>query len=58
MPDIALMMGSDSDLPALEPGIKLLQELGLDVEARVLSAHRTPAQTQEFVAAKENEGVK
>ncbi|MEE9312320.1 MAG: 5-(carboxyamino)imidazole ribonucleotide mutase [Planctomycetota bacterium] len=58
MPDIALMMGSDSDLPALEPGIKLLKELGLSVEARVLSAHRTPTQTQEFIAAMEKENVK
>ncbi len=41
-PKAALIMGSDSDLPALRPCIKMLQKFGIEVEARVLSAHRTP----------------
>ena len=31
-------MGSDSDLPTMEPGAAILRELGVDVEVRVLSA--------------------
>ncbi len=41
-PKVALVMGSDSDLPALRPCLKALQNFGITVEARVLSAHRTP----------------
>lgn len=41
-PKVALIMGSDSDLPALRPCIKMLKNFGIDVEARVISAHRTP----------------
>ncbi len=41
-PKVALIMGSDSDLPALRPCIKMLKNFGIEVEARVISAHRTP----------------
>lgn len=41
-PKVALIMGSDSDLPALRPCIKALHNFGIEVEARVISAHRTP----------------
>ncbi len=45
---VAVVMGSDSDLPALEPAIKVLEGFGLRVESRVLSAHRTPLRMMEF----------
>ena len=35
-------MGSDSDFPVVSPAIKRLKELGIPVEAHVMSAHRTP----------------
>ena len=41
-------MGSDSDLPVVTPAIKQLKELGIETEVRVMSAHRTPKQAQEF----------
>jgi len=41
-PKVAWVMGSDSDLQHLTGGIDLCGELGLDVEVRVFSAHRTP----------------
>lgn len=41
-PKVALIMGSDSDLPALRPCISALKNFGIEVEARVISAHRTP----------------
>ncbi len=58
MPDVVLMMGSDSDWPTLEPVVKTLKELGVSCDARVLSAHRTPDQTREFVAKTEQAGTK
>ena len=58
MPQVAWLMGSDSDFPKLEPGFKTLKELGISVEGRVLSAHRTPDDTREFVAKSEAAGVK
>ena len=45
---VAIIMGSDSDLPVVAPAIKQLKELEIEVEARVMSAHRTPKETHEF----------
>ena len=42
LPRVAVVMGSDSDLPTMEPAAAILRELGVEVEVRVLSAHRTP----------------
>ena len=48
MKKVAIIMGSDSDLPVVAPAIKQLKELGIEVEARVMSAHRTPKEAHEF----------
>lgn len=58
MADVALMMGSDSDWPTLEPVVTTLKELGVSCAVRVLSAHRTPEQTREFVAESEKTGTR
>jgi 5-(carboxyamino)imidazole ribonucleotide mutase len=47
--DVAIMMGSKSDLDTMRPAAKVLAALGLAVEVRVLSAHRTPAEAAAFV---------
>ncbi|MFT7669591.1 MAG: 5-(carboxyamino)imidazole ribonucleotide mutase [Planctomycetota bacterium] len=46
---VAVLMGSDSDLGRLEGCLKQLKSLEIEYEARVLSAHRTPAQLVKFV---------
>jgi phosphoribosylaminoimidazole carboxylase PurE protein len=51
-------MGSDSDFPRLEPGVAVLKKLGIPVEARVLSAHRTPRALLEFVEAAPRRGIR
>lgn len=56
-PRVALLMGSDSDFPALEKGIDLLRQLQIEVEVEVSSAHRTPERTLEIVRAFEKSGV-
>ncbi|MDR1822029.1 MAG: 5-(carboxyamino)imidazole ribonucleotide mutase [Oscillospiraceae bacterium] len=48
MKKIAIIMGSDSDLPKLQPAIDTLAELGVSPALRVISAHRTPEQAHEF----------
>ncbi|MBL8858537.1 MAG: 5-(carboxyamino)imidazole ribonucleotide mutase [Planctomycetes bacterium] len=55
---VAILMGSDSDLPRLEPCFDTLRGLEIPFEARVLSAHRTPAQVVEFVTGAPGRGVK
>jgi 5-(carboxyamino)imidazole ribonucleotide mutase len=45
---VAVMMGSASDMTAMQPAVDVLKELGIPVEVRVLSAHRTPARAIEF----------
>lgn len=48
MKKVAIIMGSDSDLPIVTPAIKQLKDLGIETEVRVMSAHRTPKTAQEF----------
>ena len=55
---VAVVMGSDSDLPSLEPAIKVLEGFGLKVETRILSAHRTPLRMIEFAQTAEKQGLK
>lgn len=40
--DVAIVMGSDSDLPIMKDAAKFLEEMGIDYEITILSAHRTP----------------
>ena len=53
---VAVLMGSDSDLPVMETAISTLRELGIRVEARVTSAHRTPVATHDYVKDAESRG--
>lgn len=48
MKKVAIIMGSDSDLPVVTPAIKQLRELNIETEVRVMSAHRTPQEAHEF----------
>ncbi|MCL2433171.1 MAG: 5-(carboxyamino)imidazole ribonucleotide mutase [Clostridia bacterium] len=52
----ALLMGSKSDYKALEPCIKTFAEFGVELEVRIMSAHRTPAAVTAFVGAAEANG--
>lgn len=50
MKKIAVIMGSDSDLPVVEKGISVLEKYGVPYEVHVYSAHRTPVEAKEFAA--------
>ncbi len=55
MKKVAVLMGSDSDLPVVEKAINTLKDFGVPVEVHVYSAHRTPEQVREFTSkAREN----
>ena len=46
---VALVMGSDSDLPKLEDALAVLKALEIPLEVRVISAHRTPDALREWI---------
>jgi 5-(carboxyamino)imidazole ribonucleotide mutase len=50
MKKVAVLMGSDSDLPVLEPVFKRLKDFDIPYEAHVMSAHRTPALAADFAS--------
>ncbi len=56
--DVAILMGSKSDLPTMKPAADVLKAFGLRVSVRVLSAHRTPEQTAAFVKDAARTGTK
>ena len=51
-------MGSDSDLPTMQPAVQVLEQFGVGVEVRVLSAHRTPLEMVEFAQMARERGFK
>ncbi|NLK86238.1 MAG: 5-(carboxyamino)imidazole ribonucleotide mutase [Clostridiaceae bacterium] len=56
-PKVAVVMGSDSDYPVLKGCIKLLKDFGVEVEAMVCSAHRTPEKAAQFASDAEENGI-
>ena len=57
-PFVAIVMGSDSDLPVMAEAAKVLEQLGVGTEVRVLSAHRTPDELVAYVREAEARGCK
>lgn len=53
---VAIIMGSDSDFPIVERCIEVLKKFDVEVEARVLSAHRTPHLAIDFAMKAEENG--
>ena len=56
MKKVAVIMGSDSDLPVVEKAIKTLEEYGIPHEVHVYSAHRTPEQAKAFAESARDAG--
>lgn len=57
MAKVAIVMGSNSDLPVVKGAIDKLKQFGVEYEARVISAHRTPQAAEEFARTAEDRGV-
>lgn len=56
MKKVAIVMGSDSDLPKVKPAVEKLKNFGVPYEVRVISAHRTPDLAFEFSKNAEKNG--
>ena len=53
---VAVIMGSDSDLPVAKKALDVLDKLGIPAEARIISAHRTPDAAAKFSDGAEENG--
>ncbi|MEX0681882.1 MAG: 5-(carboxyamino)imidazole ribonucleotide mutase [Dehalococcoidia bacterium] len=56
MPKVAILTGSKSDVPTLDPCVETLASLGIEYELHVMSAHRAPAKVQQFAATAADQG--
>jgi phosphoribosylamine--glycine ligase len=58
LPDVLILMGSDSDAPTMQPAVDVLNEFGISSEMTVASAHRSPARVMKLVSEAPSRGVK
>ena len=56
--EIAIIMGSDSDLPVMQKAADALDELGVPYDLTIISAHRTPDRMREFAVNARKNGTK
>ena len=56
MKKVAIIMGSDSDLPIVQKGVDVLRSFGVPYEVHVYSAHRTPDEAGAFASSAEEKG--
>ncbi len=56
MKKVAVIMGSDSDLPVVEKAIHMLEQLEIPFEVHVYSAHRTPVEARDFTLSARERG--
>ena len=57
VPLVAVIMGSKSDWETMRQADEVLAQFGVPHECRVLSAHRTPAETAEYISGAEGRGM-
>ncbi len=57
MAKVALVMGSKSDLSVVKPVVTVLKSFGVEVEVRVISAHRTPDEAHTFAKTAKDNGI-
>lgn len=58
MPQVGIIMGSDSDLPVMSEAAKVLDDFGIEYELTVVSAHRTPDRMYEYARTARKRGLK
>lgn len=56
MKKVAIIMGSDSDMPIAEKAVNTLKEYGVPFEVHIYSAHRTPKEAAEFTQSAKEKG--
>ncbi len=58
MPQVGIVMGSDSDLKVMSKAAAMLEKLDIDYEMTIISAHREPDEFYEWAKAAEGKGIK
>jgi 5-(carboxyamino)imidazole ribonucleotide mutase len=58
MPEIGIILGSDSDLPKISDCFNILEEFGAEFEIIISSAHRTPERTKEWASSAKDRGIR
>lgn len=58
MPKVGIVMGSDSDLPVMSKAADILEELGVEYEMTIISAHREPDVFFEYAKSAESKGLR
>lgn len=56
-PKVAIIMGSDSDLPVMKDAAEVLDNFGVAYELTIVSAHRTPARMYEYALTAHEKGI-
>jgi 5-(carboxyamino)imidazole ribonucleotide mutase len=54
---VSIVMGSDSDLPVMKPAAEMLEQLGVEYEIDIVSAHRTPEKLFDFASNAHKRGI-
>ncbi len=55
---VGILMGSDSDWPVMKAAVEALNEFGLKSEAKVISAHRTPRDLEQYASSARERGLR
>lgn len=58
MPQVGIVMGSDSDMPVMSKAADILEQLGVSFDMRIISAHREPDEFFEYARTAEEKGYK
>lgn len=58
MPQVSIVMGSDSDLPVMSKAAQILDRFGISYEMKIISAHREPDIFFEYAKGAESRGIK
>jgi 5-(carboxyamino)imidazole ribonucleotide mutase len=54
---VGVIMGSKTDEPLMQPALEILQQMGIEYEVSVISAHRTPDKAREYGLKAEERGI-
>ena len=54
---VSIVMGSQSDYKTMKLAIKILKNMGIKFETKIISAHRTPARMYDFASSAEKKGI-
>jgi 5-(carboxyamino)imidazole ribonucleotide mutase len=57
MPLVGIVMGSESDANLMKPALQALEQLGIEYEVSIISAHRTPEKAREYGQSAQKRGI-